>query len=65
MKQFSNVTARLEKSEMSLSSSCLNPKLIRGWIFDVYPSTLGKMSVWIIGEKGERFRFNDVLRAAL
>src|SRR3972149_3838701 len=35
-----------------------NPK-IRGWIFDVYPSNIGEMAVWIISENGDRVRLTD------
>jgi len=35
----------------------LNP--LRGWIFDLYPSAPGEITVWIITEKGERVRFVD------
>ena len=40
---------------MQLSGS---PKL-RGWIFDVYPSNIGEMAVWIIAENGQRIRLTD------
>jgi len=32
---------------------------LRGWIFDLYPSAPGEMTVWVITEKGERVRFVD------
>ena len=35
------------------------PQRIRGWIFDVYPSELGKVAVWVIAESGERGRLTD------
>ncbi len=35
-----------------------SPK-IRGWIFDVYPSNIGEMAVWIISENGQRIRLTD------
>jgi DNA polymerase, archaea type len=35
-----------------------SPK-IRGWIFDVYPSDIGQMAVWIINENGQRIRLTD------
>lgn len=38
--------------------SCGSPK-IRGWIFDVYPSDIGEMAVWIISESGQRIRLTD------
>ena len=36
-----------------------NPRLIRGWLFDVYPSDVGKVTVWIISETGERLKLTD------
>ncbi len=36
-----------------------NPKRVRGWIFDVYPSGNGEMTVWIIGENNERVKLTD------
>src|SRR3990172_4809143 len=44
---------------MQSSNSTSIPKRVRGWIFDVYPSDLGQMVVWIIGENGERVRLTD------
>jgi DNA polymerase I len=38
--------------------SSSSPK-IRGWIFDVYPSNIGEMAVWIISENGQRIRLAD------
>ncbi len=38
--------------------SSTSPK-IRGWIFDVYPSNIGEMAVWIISENGQRIRLTD------
>jgi DNA polymerase I len=35
-----------------------HPK-IRGWIFDVYPSNIGEMAVWIISENSQRIRLTD------
>lgn len=35
------------------------PKRVRGWIFDVYPSDIGEMTVWIIGENNERVKLTD------
>lgn len=35
------------------------PQRIRGWIFDVYPSEIGKVAVWVINETGERVRLTD------
>lgn len=36
-----------------------NHKRVKGWIFDVYPSALGEMTVWIIAENGERIKLTD------
>ena len=35
-----------------------SPK-IQGWIFDVYPTNVGEMAVWIISENGQRIRLTD------
>ena len=35
------------------------PRRIKGWIFDVYPSDFGKVAVWVISETGERVRLTD------
>ncbi len=35
-----------------------SPK-IRGWIFDVYPTNVGEMAVWIISEHSQRIRLTD------
>jgi DNA polymerase I len=35
------------------------PRRIRGWVFDVYPSEVGKVAVWVISETGERVRLTD------
>ena len=32
---------------------------MRGWIFDVYPTEIGEMAVWIISEDGLRIRLTD------
>jgi DNA polymerase I len=32
---------------------------VKGWIFDVYPSNIGEMAVWIISENGQRLRLTD------
>jgi DNA polymerase, archaea type len=34
-------------------------KWVRGWLFDVYPSVYGTMTVWVIAENGERIRLID------
>jgi DNA polymerase, archaea type len=36
-----------------------SPRQIRGWLFDIYPSVYGEMTVWIIAENGERVRLTD------
>lgn len=36
----------------------MSPK-IRGWIFDVYPSNVGEMAVWIISQDNKRIRLSD------
>ncbi len=36
-----------------------SPRKIRGWLFDVYPSVFGEMTVWVISENGERIKFTD------
>jgi hypothetical protein len=36
-----------------------SPKQCRGWLFDIYPSVFGEMTVWIITENGERVRLTD------
>lgn len=35
------------------------PQRVRGWIFDVYPSGIGKVAVWVISKTGERIRLTD------
>jgi DNA polymerase elongation subunit (family B) len=40
-------------------SSTRFPNCVKGWLFDVYPSELGKIAVWVISEKGERLKFTD------
>jgi DNA polymerase, archaea type len=32
---------------------------VRGWLFDVYPTSQGEVAVWVIGENGERIRLTD------
>jgi len=34
-------------------------KVVRGWLFDVYPSGPSEVAVWIIGENGERVKLTD------
>ena len=47
---------------MQSNSVSASPKHVKGWVFDIYPSALGEMIVWIIGENGERVRLTDVFR---
>jgi DNA polymerase I len=35
------------------------PKHVKGWLFDVYPSNIGEVAVWIIDENGERVKLRD------
>jgi len=41
------------------SDNPAGPKHIRGWILDAYPSALGEVAVWIIGEDDKRVRLTD------
>jgi hypothetical protein len=34
-------------------------KRVEGWLFDVYPSGVGEVTVWIIAENGERVKLKD------
>jgi len=47
---------------MSLNRNPAYPKHVKGWILDVYPSEFGKVTVWIIGEHGERIKLTDKFR---
>ena len=42
-----------------MQSSGPMPKHVEGWLFDVYPSNIGEVAVWIIGENGERVKLRD------
>ncbi|MDH5783383.1 MAG: hypothetical protein OEZ35_06960, partial [Candidatus Bathyarchaeota archaeon] len=44
---------------MQSESNEANPKRVKGWIFDLYPSAFGQMSIWIITENGQRIRLID------
>ncbi|UCC58623.1 MAG: hypothetical protein JSW14_01510 [Candidatus Bathyarchaeum sp.] len=44
---------------MQKESNPPNLKRVKGWIFDIYPSAIGQMSVWIIAENGQRIRLLD------
>ncbi len=41
------------------SGSAGSPRLVRGWLLDVYPSGFGEVAVWVISENGERVRLTD------
>jgi DNA polymerase elongation subunit (family B) len=41
------------------SSDSQLPKRIKGWLFDVYPASLGEVTVWIISDNGERVKLTD------
>src|SRR3990170_4418478 len=47
---------------MHSNSQTVNPKHVKGWIFDLYPSAYGEMTIWIIAENGERIRLTDMFR---
>ena len=42
-----------------------NRKLLRGWLFDVYPSDFGKVAVWLITESGERVKLTDTFEPCI
>ena len=48
---------------MPSTRTIVNPErvrgFIRGWVFDVYPTTQGEVAVWVISENGERIRLTD------
>jgi DNA polymerase elongation subunit (family B) len=44
---------------MQSNNAPANPLRVKGWILDVYPSELGEVAVWVIGENGERVRLTD------
>jgi len=44
---------------MLSNSASANPKRVKGWILDVYPSNQGEVAVWVIGKSGERIRLTD------
>ena len=44
---------------MQSDNASANPKHVKGWILDIYPSGRGEMTVWIITENGERIRLTD------
>jgi len=40
-------------------SAFTSPKMLRGWLLDLYPSHPGEMTVWIITENGDRVKLVD------
>jgi DNA polymerase elongation subunit (family B) len=44
---------------MQLKNISANPKHVKGWILDLYPSEFGEIAVWVIAESGERIRLID------
>jgi len=36
-----------------------NRRHVKGWLFDVYSSALGEITVWIIADNGERIKLTD------
>jgi len=42
-----------------LTSASISPKMVRGWLLDLYPSNPGEMTVWVISETGQRLKFVD------
>ena len=44
---------------MQQETNLTSHKKVRGWIFDLYPSSPGQMCVWIITEKDKRLRLID------
>ncbi len=44
---------------MRSKSNGANSKCVKGWIFDLYPSAFGQMTICVIAENGERIRLVD------
>jgi len=44
---------------MQSNKSLSNPKHVKGWILDLYPSAPGEFAVWVIAENGQRIRLTD------
>jgi DNA polymerase-2 len=42
-----------------------NPRQIRGWLLDVYPSDFGKVAVWVISQNGERIKLTDTYQPCI
>jgi len=47
---------------MQSESSTANLRHVKGWIFDLYPSAFGQMSIWVITENGDRICLIDEFR---
>jgi len=44
---------------MQSNEGSFNPKHVKGWVLDLYPSALGEFAVWVIDENGQRIRLTD------
>ena len=44
---------------MPSNNAPANPNRVKGWVFDLYPSALDEITVWIIKENGQRIRLTD------
>lgn len=44
---------------MQSESNAPDLRHVKGWVFDLYPSAFGQMSIWIIAEDNERIRLVD------
>jgi DNA polymerase elongation subunit (family B) len=47
---------------MLSESNAATLRQVKGWIFDLYPSAFGQMSLWVIAENGERVRLIDAFQ---
>jgi DNA polymerase elongation subunit (family B) len=47
---------------MPSESNAAHLRQVKGWIFDLYPSAFGQMSLWVIAENGERVRLIDAFQ---
>jgi len=50
---------------MLSNSTLVNHKHVKGWLFDLYPSAFGEITVWIIAGNGERIKLTDRFRPTL
>lgn len=41
------------------SNASINPNTVRGWLLDLYPSSPGEMTIWVISENGQRLKLID------